>query len=493
MKTFYNPLILLCCILFLASFTRFYGIFTNSFAFTYDAGRDMLAVAEIVKTHKIPLIGPTTGLEGVFYGPWWYVFILPSFIISSGNPQGVTFFIAITGVISVGLAFFTGKKIQGDMLGLFFAFLVAFSPDLIGTSSQIWNPNLLPFFLSIFLLIQYYIFTDKKKLLLFFLFGLVGGLLMDLEIVLGGLIFGSSLLANIILRKKNIHTAKQYIVSLIGFGIILLPRIIFDLRHNFLMTNALLTLKQHGAAADTLPITVRFKENLLFLFELWNNTISGKNAFIGSILFVLIVASIFLLYKKAPEREKKFVTFLAIVMIVFYIGISVFGHAIYGHYFTGIPIFLSLFISIIFLWWFRSFGKKVLLIILCIFFITSRPWTFNTIIASSRWEGDASVYRNQINVVDYVYAQANKKPFYYDVYTPPIHAYPYTYLFAWYGNKKYGYIPNEEKNNLIFFILEEDKQYPTRLTKWLQERKNDGKIIKENILTGNITVQTRVQ
>ena len=77
---------ILILVIAVGAFLRLQGVFTNSFAFTYDVGRDMLALWNIAIVHKIPLIGPIIGgnsasdLPGIFYGPWWYYFLTPFFI-----------------------------------------------------------------------------------------------------------------------------------------------------------------------------------------------------------------------------------------------------------------------------------------------------------------------------------------------------------------------------------------------------------------------------
>ncbi len=69
-RFFKKEYLFLYLILIIGSLLRLQGVFTNSFAFTYDVGRDMLALWDIVYVHNITLIGPTTGIPGVFYGPW---------------------------------------------------------------------------------------------------------------------------------------------------------------------------------------------------------------------------------------------------------------------------------------------------------------------------------------------------------------------------------------------------------------------------------------
>src|SRR3972149_7755166 len=70
------------------------------FAFNYDQGRDFLAVSKIIWEKDLVLIGQTTGLSGIFYGPWWYYFLAPVVFVSGGDPQKVACFFSFLGILS---------------------------------------------------------------------------------------------------------------------------------------------------------------------------------------------------------------------------------------------------------------------------------------------------------------------------------------------------------------------------------------------------------
>src|SRR3990170_6140958 len=73
------------------------------FAFNYDQGRDFLAVSKIIWERDFILIGQTTGLPGIFYGPWWYYFLAPIFFISQGNVQVIVLAFAAIGEFTIVL------------------------------------------------------------------------------------------------------------------------------------------------------------------------------------------------------------------------------------------------------------------------------------------------------------------------------------------------------------------------------------------------------
>jgi len=498
MKKFLTKeLLALYLIIAVGLFLRVQGIFTNSFAFTYDVGRDMLAVNDIVHLGKIPLIGQTTGLPGLFYGPWWYYILTVPFILSSGNPAGIVFFMALSGVASVFFGFKLGKNIGGTTLGLILASLLSFSPVMVGLASQIWNPNLIPLFVIIFMYCLHLIFVslERKKNIgimpLFFL-GLMLGIILDSEVVFGSLFLVGAIISIFILVGKKLKL-KDYLFAFLGFLLILLPRAIFDLRHKFLMTNTLLYFARnifpstHGNNSLFAP-----SNSIVSLFNLWLGTLSNGNWLLGIILIFFVIFSIIFYRKKLEKKEKSLLLFSLITIAVFLIGLSFFPGAIWDHYIVGVPVLYIFILSIAFLKVLQNFKLPVILIFIALLLFYVNPIRIINEWGKPLWEGDASVYRNQLAVADYVYKQANGKDFNYVLYTPPVHDYTYKYLFSWYGKNRYGYAPKIGKASLFFLIMEPDYQYPFRLTDWLKERKNDGKIVKEEVSKGNVTIQTRI-
>jgi hypothetical protein len=126
---------------------RIQGFLYSTFAFTYDVGRDMLALDNMLQTHKPLLIGATTGMHGVFYGPTWYYLLLPFFVVFRGDPRGIALIMALSGVLTAFFAYSLGKNVGGTILGIVMLLLVGVSQVLTEISTQIWNPNFIPLFI----------------------------------------------------------------------------------------------------------------------------------------------------------------------------------------------------------------------------------------------------------------------------------------------------------------------------------------------------------
>lgn len=485
----YLPLLIFLTI---GSYLRLFGVFTNSFAFTYDVGRDMLALYNIVHFHKLVLIGATTGLPGVFYGPWWYYFLTPFFILFSGNPQGIAFLMAVIGILLILFAYILGKKIGGNEMGIIMSGLVSVSPNLISLSSQIWNPNIAPLFVIFTLFSIYKIITSKNPPIHYLILGFLLAINMDLEIVFGLLLSVGIVLSILIVQRPKIKP-KSIVLFIIGFLIVFLPRIVFDLRHQFLMSKSFMGFFIHGGSSGSTSIFALLVNRSNFMFDQFNSTISNGSVFLGLILILFIFFSLFISKKEKDVLVTKFTKISIITIFVFLLGTLFFSHDIWPHYLVGLPIFFILLVSIALykikeIFKNRFFAYSVFILL---FLINLNPISILNGVTKPVFTGDASVYRNQLLVIDYAYTQAKGRNFKYVVYTPPVNDYTYQYLFLWYGPKKFGYSPLSQ-SSLAFFILEPDHENPQRLKDWMKQRSGDGKIIKSEAVKGGIIVETRI-
>ena len=490
---FKRELIILYSLILIGSYLRLPGVFTDSFAFTYDVGRDLLAVSNIIESHKIPLIGATTGLPGVFYGPWWYYLLTPLLIVSFDNPQGIALAMVLFGIFSIILSYVVGNKIGGKFLGIFLAGLATVSPVMISLSSQIWNPNIAPFLVLLVLLVLNRIFSKEENLSkYYFLLGILLALNMDIEIIFGLFLSVGVIISVVLIKKKNVRF-REIFYFLMGGIIILAPRIIFELRHQFLMTNSFLKFLLNGEVSRSVGLTQLIMDRGNMLFNFFNSTVALNSKLFGLILIIFIVISLALFYKKLSSRERNFTVTSIIVILTFFMGTVFFRHDIWSHYLVGLPVFFILILGMSINLISKKFKTFIFssIIFAIIFLVNLNIPMIVSGVNKPLWEGDAAVYRNQLSVIDYVYKDADGKKFKYVVYTPPVYDYTYQYLFKWYGPKKYKY-SSSINANLAYFILEPDFQNPKRLTDWLKKREGDGRIIKSEKVKGGIIVQTRI-
>ncbi len=487
-------IILFTLVLSLAILLRISNVLHQNFAFTYDVGRDLLALNNIIITHKMGLIGFTTGLQGVFYGPWWYIFLLPAFVLSNGNPSGIIIYMNFIGVITVILGYLLGKKIGGSLLGFMLMIVFSISPLLIAYSSQIWNPNIAPFFVLSTIFILYLIYK-KNSPWYFLLLGFITALNIEIEIVFGSIFFIYTTFFTFIYFYKRLNL-KKIILYFLGLFLVLLPQLLFEFRHNFIMSKSFLNFLT--GKSDAVSSSYNFISAFVIIRDLFSYTIFNNLALVSilSFVFIIILSIYFIFFLKDKSdlwlARKFLITFSFFYLIFSYILLSLFRHTIYDHYFIGEPVVFILLISLLIyeLIINKNLIIKIFSILIFIVILILNTVSNNFVSIFNNYTGDASVYKNQIQVIDYIYKTASGKPFKYNVYTPPIFDYTYQYLFLWYGKNKYGYLPTQN-SKLDFFIIEPDPGFPDRIQAWLSLRRNDGKMISNKKFPSGIIVQKR--
>jgi 4-amino-4-deoxy-L-arabinose transferase-like glycosyltransferase len=115
-------------------------------AWDSDQGTDMATLQAFVTHGVVPLLGPSTSIGNVHHGALYYYLLAPAAIPAGGtDPTAVVLLIALAGIAAVGVTWWLGRAMGGPAAGLVAGLLMATSATAVGSSTFIWNPNLLPF------------------------------------------------------------------------------------------------------------------------------------------------------------------------------------------------------------------------------------------------------------------------------------------------------------------------------------------------------------
>lgn len=148
-------IIILVLILLISTLIKVFAVKDNNFAFTMDQGRDMVDIRHMVITFSPRLVGPTTSINGVLLGPFWYYFNLPPFLFSGGNPATIVYWQILWYQLSIVFLWWVINKFSKN-LAFIVAFLLLLSPTGFYTGRYFWNANAMPmmtaFFFSMFFL-----------------------------------------------------------------------------------------------------------------------------------------------------------------------------------------------------------------------------------------------------------------------------------------------------------------------------------------------------
>lgn len=411
----------------------------GNFIFNMDNGRDMVDVREMVVLQKSRLIGPTSAIDGFYNGPFWYYLLAIPFVLTGGDPYAAIvmeiIFWAVGGYFLLKLASEFGK-----LATLTAGFLWIASNFVVLTTSYAFNPNPVLLLTPLFIfLLKRYLETNK----LFFAISsfALGGLFFNFEMNFG-LFVPLIIFSTAFFYKKILLIHKNFWLGLISFIFFLIPQVLFDLRHGFLMTQAVIN---HLARSESSGFSLfpRFPEMMDKFFNVLAPT------FFNQPLLTKTILVIFLLLLIKISRDKALKSNLTLIISLIYIFIPFVGFILIPT--TVNPWHLGgVVATAILLTGFMvsqlqkiNFSGKVLsyLIFLAIFYFT--VLNMADYFKQKKPNMDPSLFANEIRAVDYVYQKAEGQNFKVYVYLPSVYDFPYQYLFWWYGNKKYGYIPGE--------------------------------------------------
>ena len=262
--------ILLAIILIVAVFVRFYRINELHF-FTYDQARDNLIVKRILVDHKWTLLGPQSSMRGVYLPPFYYYTLVPILWLSRLNPVGVDIYTATIGVLTVLLIWFMIREFFGKIPSLIIGALYATSPLVVELSHRAWNPNTQPFFILLTIFFLARLFKTRKEIYLV-LTSLVFGYAVNLHygaLCLAPLWFFAFIWSWLKLKKKKLILLAVFILFLFGA-----PLILFDLRHQFMLTKNVYT---HFFAGERVSFSPQrfFEPMIVSIFQLFVALLSG--------------------------------------------------------------------------------------------------------------------------------------------------------------------------------------------------------------------------
>ncbi len=221
----------------LFAFFRFYNL-DRRIGFDWDQERDANIIKQLLINHKLTLIGPRVVSEsGFFLGPYFIYLLAPFYLLSNFHPQGLIYFIIFYNIIFFAFGYLILKKIYGPYHSLVFLFFWGVNFLLIKFDINSWNPILIPFGIIIIWLILYKIFKNNVSSDWLFL-GLSLGFFVNMHFQFIFITLFSAFFLILYQIKKKAFDFKNVIISILGFLIMFIPLLIFDLRHHFLNIHA---------------------------------------------------------------------------------------------------------------------------------------------------------------------------------------------------------------------------------------------------------------
>lgn len=460
-------------------------------SFYYDQGRDALVIWDLIRSNKFFLIGPTTGLPGIFRGPYYYYLIAPFYWIGKGNPVWPADFLAITSVGAIVYLFILGAKIQDKFAGLFTAIIASFSLNIIGASRWLSNPTPM-LILSLFLVWAMIKVTEGKRWG-WPVIALVSGLSLFNFGSSGEFFYFPALFIFLVWQWKNRPDLKNLILSIFLFVATFAPLVLFDVKHSHILLNNFLGTFGMGGGSFRLPTLDFIKTRSALYWDIFTNKIFQTRNTPENLALIIISISflVFLpkLFKNTGVKVLLLLLVSATLGLYFYQG----NYGIlYDYYMTGYYlIFILLFGIVLGNIWKYKFGKVFVIYFFTIFFMNNLPVAWSRI--NDNCDGPKTIcLKNQEEAIGWIYKDADGHDFNVDEYVPPVIPYAYNYLFTWLGTEKYHKMPTDNQISLLYTLYEVDPPHPERLDAWLLRQKGIGKMESEASF-GGITVQRRLR
>lgn len=415
-------------LLALAFILRIIFIFQGGVSFHYDMGRDAFEAQSIWQDHHLKILGPPTSTPGLFHGVLYYYLIAPVYQLSNGDPRLVAVFLSfINSLVLIPLMLLTKdlfKSNKWTYLGGFL-FVIAFE----ATQYASWISNPAPAVLTMALFFLFLRHWQKGNKWGLYLAVLTAALSTQFQFFLIYLFILIPLFA-VIFKIKTPWKAMGIsgliaITGLINFFIAMIK---------FKTSGHILSGFLNIGAGSQIDFRPQFVETVVNYFnriaELFINNFIPTSALLGGILAILTIYTI--------RREKLLCFYLLSNFLIFIFG----GHS---NTYANIGLVVPGILAVIYLlrnWW--KIDKKLVYITVLLFLISNLS-------AIMKYNPDGQIIlvipnnmnlKNELRLIDKSYQIANYQPFSVNTLTLPLWTNTtWAYLYSWYGQSKYGYVP----------------------------------------------------
>ncbi|RJR28795.1 hypothetical protein C4564_04440 [Candidatus Microgenomates bacterium] len=470
-----------------ATFIRVYRT-GQILGFYFDQGRDAIEIWELIHNGDFFLIGPTTGIAGIFRGPFYYYLLAPIYWISEGNPVWAANFLALVSIAALIMLYILTKEVAGRTAGLFAVTIAGFSFYITLASRWLSNPTPM-LILSMMLIYFMFRIIDGKRWAWVGL-AFVSGVSLFHFGSSGEIFYFPALFIFIIIHRKNWPNKKVVVLSLLAFMSTAAPLILFDIKNNWLIASNIKTFlfekdSFKGSFSDVMYDRIGF-----YISEFGGKIFPGVSRMSDYLLFV--VGFSFLYFLSKYLKNKKLIAVIMLFMspligLLFFQGNE--GN-VYGYYLTGYYLVFVLLVGVVLSsGWKTVAGKLFVPLFFYTFFTMNLPIIYTNI--TSGQDGPTTTNFNyQMKALGWIYNDSREGRFNVDVYVPPVIPYAYDYLFTWQDSKPGNAGRVEERVDLLYTLYEEDPPHPERLDAWLERQKGIGEV-EYQARFGGITVQRR--
>ncbi len=429
-------------------------ILSGNLPFWFDPARDLLMGIDLHQ--KFSLIGPESGIPKIFYGPyWWWLMGLGT--LFTKDPRYITIavltvpYFTLFPMLLWKFRPFVGTIPVVTVWGFFIFHLSQYT-------TQLWNPHVAP--LLLLLLLYLLASTDYaarklaglRMLAAGFTYGLLGNfnpsfLLMTFP---GVTIFLLAVCSKQKLSRIFFAGALVAVGAILAFS----PLILFETRHGFMQTKALIKIITDAVFYHTPAVgqTGYTHSQILYIFSGTLSKVLNLPQVASYILYFQIITVLpYLWIKRSLQlaRPQKRLALLLCLASASLLGMSLVSeNPVYSYHFMGAEILFLLALALLFriVTAFRVMGVAwvtVVVVMTLYYFLYPKP--YNPLSLES--------YRAKRHVVELIYQDAGSSNFAILAYSPAIHTYDYDYVIKWVIGPAYSKYTMRTPENATYIYL----------------------------------------
>lgn len=485
----YKVVILVLLLLFFAGLYLRNLYLPNHLFFGFEQGRDALVIMDILSGEDFTLLGPKTDIDGIFHGVGYYYVLAAIYAIAAGDPGRVIMIFTAINALTIFIVYFLAKELIGKTTyALLAAALACVSFDIIIYGRWLSNVSFsIPLVALFFYFFTLLVKTKNPKYWIFV--GLSAGVLSHFELLHILYAFIVIVVATLFFRLpiKN----KQFFI---GIGLFILTNIsfiLFEMRHNFLMTNTILNfLSADSTGGNPLLRLPGYIEGLL---KNLNSTLSPFNT------VFMLVTLLGLCIAYLVKKPKKDYTLYLILMMVFFSFPFIFlfkGNPL-DQFYAGTSIGWILLFTYLLSKTEKTITKYTVFVLAGVVILGNIIYTHTNLLTKTdvfyQSVQPQYIYQDQLATLDLIFARPSNG-FTIDAFTVPyFNNQAWLYLYDWYGStayvNKYERNQNIEKKEKVFVVVEPGSE-GVFLDNWLLDFEKSSTLLNKET-RGSLTIYER--
>jgi|WetSurMetagenome_2_1015567.scaffolds.fasta_scaffold06791_3 4-amino-4-deoxy-L-arabinose transferase-like glycosyltransferase len=410
-----------------------YSVLRSQLVFGFDQARDAFEAHAIWHNHDLKILGPSSDIPGVHHGVLWYYFLAIIYFIAGGDPAlaSIVYFIIIFATVPLG-AWVVHKIFKDWTITFVFALLYASSPIFQIFNRWLSNPSL-ALIISPLLLFYIYSYIKSRARKHLFIIGIGLGLLIQADFAFGIFIF-TLLFYSIYYKLK--FSLKDIFFFLAGLGISVSTFIAAEIKFNGKSMSGITSFLSSGFSS---------KEAIDSLIAICNKLTSAFALTVFPFPKLLVFLFLCLFFWKYPyKNDKKSPIIFLLIWLSNIIIFQLFSSGFVNSNFMLAPsIFVLVAIgSYILVIYARRYVSLTILVAIIFLLQTVSSQSFAKANNNPLSVQQGMFLKDEERVIEYTYLSSQNKPFIITTITNPLFINTtWAYLYEFYGQKKYGYVP----------------------------------------------------